>query len=191
VAQNKVFYPEGKTIYRYDLVTGEYDGWFTTTNFDIHGVNWDGQDMCIHDEANSKKIECFRVLDENSYDDVHPERVAESLGGQLNPFGAAAGTGYVEANHNPPSKRELKENDLQPDEEGKLVVNFEYTHMDNEGFNVPGATVILEDNQTHYEFALLELTGHSRVKIYSPEGTNATVIAHKFIGDKTGLCLLN
>ncbi|EGD80128.1 hypothetical protein PTSG_13036 [Salpingoeca rosetta] len=184
VGQEKLFYASGSQVYRFNLKDGSYDDYSFTVGSNVDGLNFDGQDMCVHSNGDSRDIRCYAVFDENVYDDVHPERISRHLNYTLNPFGAAAGTIFVAENRAPPSYKKLKYDPVTGEEYEE--VNRLYAHVDNEGFNVPGATVILEDNTTYYEFDELELTGYSRMLAYHPQGEPVTVVVHRFIGDKTG-----
>lgn len=99
-------------------------------------------------------------------------------------LGAAAGTGYKEENYRPLEYRIRKY--LKKTNETILQVDHTYLHVDNEGYDVPGATVLMEENTVVYEFDELELTGYSRLVVYHPENKSVNVTVHKFIGDKTG-----
>ncbi|KAK3755992.1 hypothetical protein QZH41_003345 [Actinostola sp. cb2023] len=105
--------------------------------------------------------------------------------GRDNSSSAPAGTLYKEENLRPLEYRHLKY--LPGTNVTLLAVDHTYLHVDNEGRNVPGATVIMEERTADYEFDEMELTGYSRVVIYHPNNaTKITVIAHRFIGDRTG-----
>ena len=69
-----------------------------------------------------------------------------------------------------------------------LEVDFMYVHSDNKLKYAPAASVLMANDTYDYEFDEMELTGSSRLLIYHPkvEDRNVTVIAHKFLGDKTG-----
>ena len=97
---------------------------------------------------------------------------------------AAAGTMYKEENYRPLEYRHLKY--MKETNTTMLAVDHTYLHIDNEGNDVPGATMLMEEDTLHYEFDEIELTGYSRLLIYHPIGKNVTVVAHKFIGDRTG-----
>ncbi|XP_068697321.1 serine, glycine, tyrosine and glutamine-rich protein-like [Montipora foliosa] len=108
--------------------------------------------------------------------------------GGVNPssdsYSAPAGTVYKEENFRPLEYRILKYS--KETNTTFLKVDHTYLHVDNEGRNVPEATVLMEEGTTDYEFDEVELTGYSRLIVYHPNETLVTVIAHKFIGDKTG-----
>ena len=99
-------------------------------------------------------------------------------------LGAAAGTGYKEENYRPLDYRIRKY--LKSSNETIMQVDHTYVHADNEGYDVPGATVLMEENTVVYEFDELELTGYSRLIVYHPLSSSVNVTVHRFIGDKTG-----
>ena len=112
----------------------------------------------------------------------------KNRGGQTNVsgviLGGAAGTAYKEENFRPLEyriKKYIKKTNVT-----LLSVDHKYLHVDNEGFNVPGATVLMEEGTNVYEFDELELTGYSRLVVYHPQNQSVNVTVHKFIGDKTG-----
>ncbi|KAJ7340206.1 hypothetical protein OS493_002937 [Desmophyllum pertusum] len=105
------------------------------------------------------------------------------LGTQDN-YDAPAGTVYKQENF-----RQLEYRILKYSKETNttyLAVDHTYLHVDNEGHDVPEATVLMEEGTIDYEFDEVELTGYSRLIVYHPNQTDVTVIAHRFIGDKTG-----
>lgn len=97
---------------------------------------------------------------------------------------AAAGTIYKEENFRPLEYRHLKY--MKETNTTMLAVDHTYLHIDNQGKNVPGATMLMEEQTVYYEFDEIELTGYSRLLIYHPVDRNVTVVTHKFIGDRTG-----
>ena len=99
-------------------------------------------------------------------------------------YGGPAGTIYKEENFRPLEYRHLKY--AKKTNTTLLAVDHTYVHIDNDGFDVPGATVLMEENTTYYEFDEMELTGFSRLVIYHPGDVNVTAVVHKFIGDKSG-----
>ena len=99
-------------------------------------------------------------------------------------YGAPAGTVYKQENFRPLEYRILKYS--KESNTSFLAVDHTYLHVDNEGHDVPEATVLMEEETLDYEFDEVELTGYSRFIVYHPNDMNVTVIAHKFIGDKTG-----
>ena len=105
-------------------------------------------------------------------------------GGQVGRYGGPAGTIYKEENFRPLEYRHLKY--AKKTNTTLLAVDHTYVHIDNDGFDVPGATVLMEENTTYYEFDEMELTGFSRLVIYHPGDVNVTAVVHKFIGDKSG-----
>ena len=111
------------------------------------------------------------------------DKGGQSTYGGVN-LGAAAGTAYKEENNRPLDYRIRKY--LKKTNETILRVDHTYLHVDNEGFLVPGATVLMEENTEIYEFDELELTGYSRLVVYHPQNKNVNVTVHRFIGDKTG-----
>ena len=104
--------------------------------------------------------------------------------GTQSQYGAPAGTVYKQENLRPLEYRILKYS--KETNETFLAVDHTYLHVDNEGHDVPEATVLMEEGTTDYEFDEVELTGYSRLIVYHPNETDVTVIAHRFIGDKTG-----
>ena len=105
-------------------------------------------------------------------------------GGQRGQNGGPAGTVYKEENFRPLEYRHLKY--MKETNTTMLAVDHTYVHIDNDGFDVPGATVLMEENTTYYEFDEMELTGYSRLVLYHPGDVNVTAVVHKFIGDKSG-----
>lgn len=105
-------------------------------------------------------------------------------GGQGSKYGGAAGTIYIEENNRPLQYRDLKYSKRL--NKTIMTVNHRYIHIDNAGFDVEGATVIMEEGSSYYEFDEMELTGYSRLLLYKPDNQNITAVVHKFIGDKTG-----
>lgn len=105
-------------------------------------------------------------------------------GGQMGRYGGPAGTVYKEENFRPLEYRHRKY--LKETNTTLLAVDHTYVHIDNDGFNVPGSTVLMEENTTYYEFDEMELTGFSRLVMYHPGNVNVTAVVHKFIGDKSG-----
>ena len=98
--------------------------------------------------------------------------------------GAPAGTVYLEENFRPLQYRHLKY--LKTTNTSMLAVDHTYLHVDNEGYDVKGATMIMEEDTTVYEFDEMELTGHSRLLVYHPNSSVVNVTVHRFIGDKSG-----
>lgn len=98
--------------------------------------------------------------------------------------GAPAGTVYKEENFRPLQYRHRKYS--KTTNTTFLAVDHTYLHVDNEGYDVVGATMIMEENTTEYEFDEMELTGHSRLIVYHPNNSVVNVTVHRFIGDKTG-----
>lgn len=106
-------------------------------------------------------------------------------GGQGSAFGAPAGTIYKEENLRQLQYRELKYS--KSSNTTYLAVDHTYIHIDNAGFNVQGATLLMEEGTTDYTFDEVELTGASRLLVHHPNNvTNVVVVAHRFIGDGTG-----
>ena len=99
-------------------------------------------------------------------------------------IGAPAGTIYVEENFRPLQYRHRKY--LKTTNTTILAVDHTYLHVDNEGYDVKGATMMMEENTTVYEFDEMELTGSSRLLVYHPVGSTVNVTVHRFIGDKSG-----
>lgn len=105
-------------------------------------------------------------------------------GGQKGRYGGPAGTIYKEENFRPLQYRHLKY--MKETNTTMLAVDHTYVHIDNDGFDVPGATLLMEENTTYYEFDEMELTGYSRLLVYHPGNVTVTAVVHKFIGDKSG-----
>ena len=105
-------------------------------------------------------------------------------GGQKGRNGGPAGTIYKEENFRPLQYRHLKY--MKETNTTMLEVDHTYVHIDNDGFDVPGATLLMEENTTYYEFDEMELTGYSRLLVYHPGNVTVTAVVHKFIGDKSG-----
>ena len=105
-------------------------------------------------------------------------------GGQGSKYGGPAGTIYKEENYRPLQYRHLKY--AKEANTTMLAVDHTYIHIDNDGFDVPGATLVMEENTTFYEFDEMELTGYSRLLVYHPGNVTVKVIVHRFIGDKSG-----
>ena len=105
-------------------------------------------------------------------------------GGQKGRNGGPAGTIYKEENFRPLQYRHLKY--MKETNTTMLAVDHTYVHIDNDGFDVPGATLLMEENTTYYEFDEMELTGYSRLLVYHPGNVTVTAVVHKFIGDKSG-----
>ena len=105
-------------------------------------------------------------------------------GGQQGRYGGPAGTIYNEENFRPLEYRHLKY--MKETNTTMLAVDHTYVHIDNDGHDVPGATVLMEENTTYYEFDEMELTGHSRLLVYHPGNVTVIAVVHKFIGDKSG-----
>ena len=93
-------------------------------------------------------------------------------------FGAAAGTIYKEENFRPLQYRHVKY--LKKANTTVLAVDHTYLHVDNEGYNVEGATMLMEENTTNYEFDEMELTGKSRLLVYHPRNSTVEVIVHRY-----------
>ena len=105
-------------------------------------------------------------------------------GGQKGRYGGPAGTIYKEENFRPLQYRHLKY--MKETNTTMLAVDHTYVHIDNDGFDVPGVTLLMEENTTYYEFDEMELTGYSRLLVYHPGNVTVTAVVHKFIGDKSG-----
>ena len=105
-------------------------------------------------------------------------------GGQKGRNGGPAGTIYKEENFRPLQYRHLKY--MKETNTTMLAVDHTHVHIDNDGFDVPGATLLMEENTTYYEFDEMELTGYSRLLVYHPGNVTVTAVVHKFIGDKSG-----
>ena len=105
-------------------------------------------------------------------------------GGKTGRYGGPAGTVYKEENFRPLEYRHRKY--MKETNTTMLAVDHTYVHIDNDGLLVPGATVLMEENTTYYEFDEMELTGNSRLVLYHPGNVNVTAVVHKFIGDKSG-----
>lgn len=105
-------------------------------------------------------------------------------GGQGSKYGGPAGTIYKEENYRPLEYRHLKYSKTK--NTTLLAVDHTYVHIDNDGFDVPGATVLMAENTTYYEFDEMELTGYSRLLLYHPGNMTVKAVVHRFIGDKSG-----
>lgn len=97
----------------------------------------------------------------------------------------AAGTTYVEENLREIQYREKKydkaHNSTYLDVDHKLIFT------DNHHICSPAPTLLMANETFHYEINELYLTGCARMMIYHPVGSeHVTVIAHLFLGDKTG-----
>lgn len=67
-----------------------------------------------------------------------------------------------------------------------LVVDYIYVYIDNDGFDVFGVIVLMEENIIYYEFDEMELIGFFCFVIYYLGDVNVIVVVYKFIGDKSG-----
>ncbi|PIK61107.1 Tenascin-X [Apostichopus japonicus] len=105
-------------------------------------------------------------------------------GQNIESYGAAAGSAYVEENLRPLPYRKVKY--LKGTNTTLLEVDHKYVHIDNEGIYVPVATVFMHNDAIAYEIDELELTGASRLIIYHPNVSLVNLTVHTFIGDKTG-----
>ena len=94
-------------------------------------------------------------------------------GGQGSKVGGPAGTVYKEENFRPLQYRHLKYN--KATNTSFLAVDHTYVHIDNAGYDVPGATMLVEENTVDYEFDEMELTGYSRLLVYHPENVTVKV----------------
>jgi hypothetical protein len=184
----KVFIGLGKTIYRVDMSTGAYDGFQVTLQYGkgLDALSFNGRDICMGDNIDNY-IYCWQVVEFNVYGATFAWEAAALLQGDLNIFGAAAGTIYWTENKRPPQYREVKFDKVR--NTTSLEVDFHFCHMDNRGFNVPGATMILEEGRNNYHFDELLLTGYTR--LVTPLTNNLTVDTNVtidlFLGDLTGL----
>jgi sugar lactone lactonase YvrE len=66
VAQGKLYWGAGRTVYRYDLANFSHDGFFFTTAMPISNLFFTGQDLCV--SSGSSMIYCYRVLNESLYE---------------------------------------------------------------------------------------------------------------------------
>lgn len=105
-------------------------------------------------------------------------------GGQGSKYGGPAGTVYKEENLRPLEYRHVKYSKIK--NTTLLAVDHTYVHVDNNGFNVPSATMLMAENTTYYEFDEMELTGFSRLLLYHPGKDKVQAVVHRFIGDKSG-----
>lgn len=105
-------------------------------------------------------------------------------GGQGSKYGGPAGTVYKEENFRPLEYRHLKYSKTK--NTTLLAVDHTYVHIDNDGYDVPGATMLMAENTTYYEFDEMELTGFSRLLLYHPGKDRVQAVVHRFIGDKSG-----
>ena len=99
-------------------------------------------------------------------------------GGQGSRSGGAAGTVYKEENFRPLEYRQLKYK--KETNTTLLAVDHTYVHVDNEGYNVLGATMLMEEDTLNYEFDEMELTGYSRLLVYHP-GNNTVKVSYDHI----------
>ena len=117
-----------------------------------------------------------------TYGGKFTDRGGQGVGNYKLTRGGAAGTIFVENNLRPLEYRLLKY--MKTTNDTYFQVDHRYLHVDNEGFNVPVATVIMEGNTKNFEFDELELTGYSLLWVH---GQNINMVIHRFIGDHTGL----
>ncbi|KAL4230251.1 hypothetical protein ACF0H5_010637 [Mactra antiquata] len=124
-------------------------------------------------------------------------RFRYSYGGQYHNYGGD-GTGANIGSHAGASGTTFKEENLRPIEYRLtkfdpvhnttfLDVDHHLIHTDNKLKYSPAPTLIQDPPRKYYEFQELEITGSSYVWLYEANGANWTeLVAHKFIGDKTG-----
>lgn len=120
-----------------------------------------------------------------------------SYGGEYHNYGGD-GAGATIASHAGSSGTTFKEENLRAIEyrikkydpilnETYLDVDHHMIHSDNRGKYSPAPTVIQDPPREYYEFDEMEITGSTYTWIYHPPGiTLVELVAHKFIGDKTG-----
>lgn len=68
-----------------------------------------------------------------------------------------------------------------------LVVDYIYVYIDNDGYDVFGVIVLMEENMIYYEFDEMELMGYLCLLVYYFGNVMVIVVVYKFIGDKSGL----
>ena len=64
VVGNKVYYGSSRTVHRYNLNDGHFDGYAFSTEEDIDTMAFTGQDYCV--SAGSSKVWCYRVRTSHS-----------------------------------------------------------------------------------------------------------------------------
>ena len=101
----------------------------------------------------------------------------------------AAGTTFVQENTRPIEYRAKKYDPVY--NMTYFDVDHKYVHTDNILKYSPAATIIMENYKYNYVFNETELTGSSRLMIYHPSNaTRVDVDIHRFIGDKTGILII-
>lgn len=160
--------------------------WIKTTNFTGHGIisvrGGDGKGMGGGGAGGRISIHCrWRY----SYGGKYINRGGLGYGSFKLSHAAAAGTSFVENNLRPLEYRILKY--LKGTNETYFQVDYRYVHSDNQGYFVPGATVVMENMTMDYEFDEMEIAGFSRVLVYHPQNLGkVTLIVHRLTGDRTG-----
>ena len=160
--------------------------WIKTTNLTGHGIisvrGGDGTGRGGGGAGGRISIHCrWRY----SYGGKYINRGGLGSGSFKLSRGAAAGTSFVENNLRPLEYRILKY--LKGTNETYFQVDHRYVHASNQGYFVPGATVIMENGTMDYEFNEMEISGFSRVIIYHPKNiVKVSLIVHRLIGDRTG-----
>ena len=101
----------------------------------------------------------------------------------------AAGTTFVQENTRPIEYRAKKYDPVH--NMTFFDVDFKYVHTDNLLKYSPAPTLINENKTVNYIFNESEITGSSRLKFYHPDNaTRVDVDIHLFIGDKTGILII-
>lgn len=62
-----------------------------------------------------------------------------------------------------------------------MEVDHKYIHVDNQGRDVPPASVVMEEDLDQYEFDEAEITGHARMIFYHPDSENYVVVSRKSV----------
>lgn len=109
----------------------------------------------------------------------------DGFGDNIDMHAGASGTTFVEEN-----LRELEYRQKKYDPVHNTTyfdVDHHYIHSDNRLKYSPAPTIIQDPPRELYEFNEMEITGSTYTWIYHPDNvTHVELIAHKFIGDKTG-----
>lgn len=96
-----------------------------------------------------------------------------------------AGTSYKEENLRPPQYAEVKYDKTL--NMTYVESDHNYLHSDNNYLSSPAPTMVMDGDRQNFELEEMDLSGTSRLLIFQlPENKRVDVIAHTFIGDKTG-----
>jgi hypothetical protein len=202
VAGGRIFYAENKLLYRFKLTNGAWDGTVKKLEEKVEKFVFNGRNICIGSNEDSVSLYCWQVMSHNVYDDMHAHQAAKHFDGEINPTGAASGTLYIGENLRPLQYREKKYN--ADHTKVWLQVDHRRVMVDNDGFNVPGATSIIDENydmefaprhydslietyRTEYEFDELDINGYARVIMDHPHGEETHLTVHDTQGDRTGV----